>query len=134
MRDWPDVADASLILLSLDVRSNQPNYPIVADLAFSDDTDILVSTSREFVCWTRVRISDLRGSLAKVPERARQGLTLSGRALKVPFGGISDTAGPVIVLAMVEPSGARATGGIAPAYVIETKSAASPRATTFVPF
>jgi hypothetical protein len=130
---WPALGDTSLILFTLDVRSNQPNYPVVADLAFSDDKGILASTSREFVCWIQVRLSEVRG-LTNAPERARQALIPSGRALKVPFSGISDTAGPVIVLALVEPSGARTPGGIAPGFVIGAKSGASPRATTFGPF
>src|SRR5207247_2210006 len=44
-------SEASLILLTLDVRLNRPNYPTFVDLDFRSGQGIQASTSWNFTCW-----------------------------------------------------------------------------------
>jgi hypothetical protein len=91
-----------LILMTLDVRSNQSNYPVNVALDFWNETERLVSTSTEFVCWTQVRLSDIDPNLTQAGMGTRKGLFQSGQAVKFPYSGIFDTAGYVTLLGLVQ--------------------------------
>src|SRR5215475_13020048 len=91
----------ALTLLTLDVRSNQPNYPTRVDLDFYSETEVLLSTAHEFVCWSQALLSDLTPNLTATG-MGPKGLVVSGQAEKFPIGGILDTFGPVTLLGIVE--------------------------------
>jgi hypothetical protein len=131
----PVFRNTSLILLALDVRSNRPNYPIFVDLDFSNERGFLLSTSREFVCWTQVRFSDVSKNLTQALEDIQKVFVVSRRAVKAPYIGISDTPGPVTLLGLVQSNEGGVAESISRAYVtIVAKDAGAPKGTVFVPF
>jgi hypothetical protein len=73
-----------LILMTLDVRSNQSNYPTEVGLDFYNETERLVSTSTEFVCWTEVELSQIDPNLTQAGMGTRKGLFVSTPAVKFP--------------------------------------------------
>jgi hypothetical protein len=112
-----------LILLTLDVRSNQPNYPTFVPLKFYNESLATVSTTnpnferlvdanREFLCWDQVSLasdnSDPQGTgpintnLTQAFMQTRKGIVIAGPAQKTPELGIFDTAGPVTLIGLVE--------------------------------
>jgi hypothetical protein len=91
----------ALTLLTLDVRSNRPNYPTFVDFNFYSENEVLLSTLHEFICWSQVLLSDLNPNLTATG-LSPKGLVVSEQAVKVPIGGIADTAGPVTLLGIVE--------------------------------
>src|SRR5262249_3463903 len=92
-------AQAFLILLTLDVRSDRANYPTFVDLDFRSDQGIDASRSgRNFTCWTEIKEPNINEYFTLVGARTRSGVVISGKAVKHPFGGISDIPGPVRVL------------------------------------
>jgi hypothetical protein len=97
-------ATTSLTLLTLDVLSNRSNYPTFVDLNFYNESEVLFSTSTEFVCWTQVKLSDIDPGLTQSSLGSRKGLVASDFAEKVAFAGISDTAGFVTLLGIVQTS------------------------------
>jgi hypothetical protein len=52
-----------LTLLTLDVRSDQPNFPTGVDLDFYTAGETLLSESLEFVCWTEVSLTSIDPNL-----------------------------------------------------------------------
>jgi hypothetical protein len=123
-----------LILMTLDVRSNQSNYPTEVGLDFYNETERLVSTSTEFVCWEQVELSTIDPNLTQAGMGTRKGLFVSTQAEKFPYTGIYDNAGPVTLLGLVQTN-----EGIAPmtadrSYIFQAFDNATPVATTFVPF
>jgi hypothetical protein len=99
--DSSPYAVTALTLLTLDVRSNRPNYPTVVDLNFYSENEGLLSTSHEFICWSQILFRDLNPNLTATG-LSPKGLVVSDQAVKVPIGGIADTAGPVTLLGIVE--------------------------------
>jgi len=91
-----------LTLLTLDVLSNRPNYPTFVDLDFYNANEYLLSTYWEFICWTEVSLTDINPNLTEAGMFTRKGLVVSGPAVKFPFVGIADIAGPVTLLGIVE--------------------------------
>ena len=91
----------ALTLLTLDVRSNRPNYPTFVDLNFYSEDEVLLSTAHEFICWSTILLSDLNPNLTATG-LSPKGLVVSDQAVKFPIGGIADTAGPVTLLGIVE--------------------------------
>ena len=136
--------DTFLTLLTLDVRSNLPNFPTFVPLSFYNEAERLVSTSTEFICWEEVRIDLIDASLTQA-NLGRKGLVVSGQAIKTPLNGIFDTAGPATLLGLVDtiegPSLVPAPGGLpgvatAPArsYISPVYNNSVPIRTIFVPF
>ena len=124
----------SLILLTLDVRSNQSNYPTFVDLNFYSASEVLHSTSTRFVCWQEIAISAIDPGLTEAAVGTRDGIVVSDPAAKVAFGGIADTAGPVTLLGLVETvEGNVNTAPIARAYVNGLYNDAVVVPTMFVP-
>jgi hypothetical protein len=91
----------SLTLLTLDVRSNNFNFPTFVDLNFFTTTEALVSTETFFFCWEEVRLREINSVLTE-NFMGRKGLVQSTQAEKVPILGFADTAGPVTLLGIVE--------------------------------
>jgi hypothetical protein len=123
---------AFLILLTLDVRVNRPNYPTLIDLEFHGDGGLRTSTSWNFRCWTEIQNPDTDANLALAGARTRNGVLISGAAIKVPYGGISDIPGPVTLLGLVPSDQARGGRTMDRAYVLKRFDVSKPT-TVFVP-
>jgi hypothetical protein len=92
--------ETHLTLLTLDVLSNRPNYPTFVDLNFYSPFEELRSTSLQFTCWTETPIRLITQGLDE--SFGFKGLVESDPAVKVPIFGISDRAGPVTLIGVVE--------------------------------
>ncbi len=92
--------EASLILLTLDVRLNRPNYPTFIDLDYRSDQGIRASTSWDLICWKEIQNPNIDAYFTLAGARTPKGIVLSGQAMKVPFGGVSDIPGPVTLLGL----------------------------------
>ena len=119
-----------LTLLTLDVRSDQPNYPTGVDINFYKPDETLVSESLEFVCFTEVSLTGIDPNLNQ-SFMGRKGVFLTAAAYKFPINGIFDTAGPVTLLGVVETvEGPSLSERL---YFTGTSNDSDPVATTFVP-
>ena len=93
----------NLTFLTLDVRSNRPNYPTFVDINFYNAQEALLSTSTEFICWGERQLSnDIDPNLTGALMGSRKGVFIAGPAEKVPIFGINDTDGPATLLGLVE--------------------------------
>ena len=127
-----------LTLLTLDVRSNQPNFPTFVPLDFYNANEAPLSTFLEFVCWTEVALSNVNGAvdfidpnLTGVNMQTLKGLVTSGPANKIPFIGIADTPGPVTLLGIVRTS--LLDGTAASSYSYSLYNDSRPVPTLFAP-
>jgi hypothetical protein len=91
-----------LTLLTLDVRSNQPNLPVFVPLRFCNANEACISTSVEFVCWAEVDLESIDLSLTDIGMNTRKGLVLGGPAVKKPIFSIPDFSGPATLLGLVD--------------------------------
>jgi len=96
------IAATALTLLTLDVISNASNYPTFVAFNFYNEREEVVSTSVEFICWTQVMLSDINTNLTEAGMGSRKGLFESSPAQKRAIGGITDVAGPVTLLGIIE--------------------------------
>lgn len=95
----------SLILLTLDVRSNSPNFPTRVRLEFWNGFERELPTSVEvkFVCWGEFQLSkDIDPRLTQAFMGTRDGIVQSDEAVKVEVPGISDVAGTATLLGLVQ--------------------------------
>ena len=93
----------NLTLLTLDVRSNRPNYPTFVDLNFYNATEALVSTFTDFICWGERQLSqDIDSNLTGAGMGSRKGVFVSDPAEKVAIFGITDDEGPATLLGLIE--------------------------------
>ena len=93
----------TLTLLTLNVRSNRPNYPTFVDINFYNAQEALLSTFTEFTCWGERQLStQIDSNLTNVGMGSRKGVFITEAAEKVPIFGITDTGGPVTLLGLVE--------------------------------
>jgi hypothetical protein len=123
---------AFLILLTLDVRVNRPNYPTFADFEFLTEQGDRASTARNFTCWAEIQHPNIDANFTLAGARSGDAVVLLGKATKVPFGGISDVPGPVTLLGLVPgEEGGRLT--MDPAYIVQRLDSSKPM-TVFVPF
>jgi hypothetical protein len=121
----------SLTLATLDVRSNRPNYPTFVNLNFYNEAELRISTSSEFLCWGKVQPSDQEVRLSGT--HTRQGIAVSGQAVKMPFGGISDIPGPVTLFGLVHATGGSASASMGRAYIFNMLDNSNPIPTVFLP-
>jgi hypothetical protein len=122
-----------LTLLTLDVRSDQPNFPTGVDFDFYTPGETLLSESLEFVCWTQVSLTDIDPNLNQT-FMGRKGVFFGGPAFKFPINGIFDTAGPVTLLGLVETLEGPSAATIGTrSYLTGTFNDSNPVPTTFVP-
>jgi hypothetical protein len=140
------LSETFLVLLTLDVRSNQPNYPTFVPLQFYNESlntvsgtnpsfERLVSGATEFLCWTQTRLSDIDVNLTQQAMTTRKGEVHAGPAVKVPFIGITDTAGPVTLIGLVQTiEGTVANGFLERSYIYNMFDDSVPVFTRFVPF
>jgi hypothetical protein len=93
----------NLTLLTLDVKSNRPNYPTFVDINFYNAQEALVSTSTEFICWGERQLStQIDSNLTGLQMGSRKGVFVTDPAEKIPIFGIADDAGPATLLGLVE--------------------------------
>jgi hypothetical protein len=123
--------ETHLTLLTLDVLSNRPNYPTFVDLNFYNQNEALRSTSLQFNCWTEIPIRFISPGLDE--SFGFKGLVESDPAVKVPIFGISDTAGPVTLLGIVETLERTVTGTFLREYSYSLNNDGTPVKTRFVP-
>jgi hypothetical protein len=128
----PPSSAAFLILLTLDVRVNRPNYPIFIDLDFRGEGGVRTSTSWNFRCWTEIQNPGTGTNFVLAGARTRNGVLISGAAIKVPYGGISDIPGPVTLLGLVPTDEGAGGRTMDPAYVLKRFEIGKPT-TVFVP-
>jgi hypothetical protein len=121
-----------LTLLTLDVRSDQPNFPTGVDIDFYTPGETLLSESLEFVCWTQVSLTGIDPNLNQT-FMGRKGVFLTGPAYKFPINGIFDTAGPVTLLGLVETLEGPTTDITQRGYFTGTFNDSDPVPTIFVP-
>ena len=124
---------APLILLTLDVRLNRPNYPTFVDLDFRSVEGGPASTSWNFRCWTEIQHPVIDANFTLAGAQNGNGVILSGRAEKVPFGPVSDIPGPVTLLGLVPADDEGRGRTMAPAYILQKSDSGKPT-TIFVPF
>jgi hypothetical protein len=134
----PVINETYLVLLTLDVRSNRSNLPTTVDLFFHNESlqsgsnplwERLLSTSTEFVCWTRVPLSGLDPNLTMAGMGSRKGIVQSDEAEKFPWAGIQDDVGRVTLLGLVETLEA----GGARSYINSMYNFSDPVPTSFDP-
>jgi hypothetical protein len=126
-------SEAFLILLTLDVRVNRPNYPTFIDLNFRTDQGNWASTSWNFTCWSEIQNPNIDAKFTLAGARTRNGVVLSGHAVKAPFRGISDIPGPVTLLGLVPSEEGRERRMMDRAYIMERSDSSKPT-TVFLPF
>jgi hypothetical protein len=106
-----------LILLTLDVRSNFPNYPTFVPVTFNNAKQAPTSTETNFVCWQKVDITRLNASLNQTSQGSAEGSFVSGSAFKVAIQGISDIAGLATLLGLVLTTEGNKPNGVAREYI-----------------
>lgn len=126
-------SEAVLIVLTLDVRLNRPNYPTFIDLDFAGEAGARTSGSWNFTCWTEIHNPNADANLTLAGARLRNGVVISGQAVKVPVAGISDIPGPVTLLGLVPADQSRGRPTMSPAYIIKRFDNSEPT-TVFLPF
>jgi hypothetical protein len=126
----------SLTLLTLDVRSNDFNFPTFVDLDFFSTNEVLLSTFTAFTCWNEIGLTAIDPNLVET-FMGRKGLVQSTEAEKVPIFGINDVAGPVTLLGLIDtreftllPSGAPT---LTRGYIYSMYNDSIPVPTSFVP-
>jgi len=124
--------NAPLILLTLDVRLNRPNYPTFVDFDFRSEEGGLASTAWNFRCWTEIQHPAIDANFTLAGARNHNGVILAGRAEKVPFGPVSDIPGPVTLLGLV-PADDGHGRTMDPVYILQKSDSGKPT-TVFVPF
>ena len=124
---------AFLILLTLDVRANRPNYPTFVDLDYLADQGTRASTSWNFTCWREIQNPNIDTNFTLVGARIPNGVVLSGRAIKAPIAGVSDIPGPVVLLGLVPNDEGHGGARMDPAYIIKGSDSSKPT-TVFLPF
>src|SRR5262249_26350161 len=122
----------SLTLLTLDVRSNDFNYPTFVDFDFFTTGEALLSTSTVFTCWTEVRLLAIDPNLTET-FMGRKGLVQSVVAEKFPIFGIADNAGPVTLLGLIETEEFSPAGSVLRSSIYSIYNAITPVPTSFVP-
>jgi hypothetical protein len=88
--------ETELVLLTLDTKSNLPNYPVEVDFQFYNEIEQLNSNNTVFVCTEEVFLQDI----GETNVFGLKGL-VEGKGHKTPVLGIADKAGPVTLLGLV---------------------------------
>jgi hypothetical protein len=110
---------SSLILLTLDVRSNAPNFPTFVDLNFWNGFEERLSTFVEFVCWGEFTLSNINASLTRAFMGTRKGIVQSDQASKEKIFDISDVEGPTTLLGLFQTNEIPAGGQVARSRILE---------------
>jgi hypothetical protein len=124
---------ASITLLTLDVRSNQPNSATFVPLDFFNEDGRRISTSAEFVCWTEQRVDAIDPNLTFEAMGTRAGFVLAGPAEQVSPLGTSEVITPATLMGLMEITEGT-TPGSAEREAITTLTLNPPLASTnFIP-
>jgi len=132
-------ATTYMTLLTLDTISNRPNYPTFVDLFFyggfgsAIGVENVLSTSTEFVCWTEQRIDVGIDPGLRTSVMGRKGVVISDPAQKIQWAGISDQAGPVTLLGLIETTEGSTAGSAARSYFTPVSNDSVPVPTEFEP-
>jgi hypothetical protein len=121
-----------LVLLTLDVRVNRPNYSTIIDLDFRTDQGTRASTAQNFICWAEIQNPNIDANFTLAGALIRNGVVLSGEATKVPSPGVSDIPGPVTLLGLVPTDEGSGRRTLDPVYVTRRFVTSKPT-TVFVP-
>ena len=89
-------SETSLVLLTLDTRSNLPNNPVEVNFQFYNELEQLNSNNTTFFCTEEVSLAEL----GETTSFGFKGL-VEGEGRKTPFLGVSDKTGPVTLLGLV---------------------------------
>jgi hypothetical protein len=125
--------EAALILLTLDVRLNRPNYPTVIDLDFLGEAGARTLHTWNFTCWTEIQKPKVDANFTLAGAGTRNGVVISGQAIKVPVAGISDIPGPITLLGLVPAGAGPGRWTMDPAYIVKRFDSSKPT-TVFLPF
>jgi hypothetical protein len=111
LRGNHEAVSTTLTLLTLDVRSNRSNNPVLVDLDVYNANESITSTFLEFICWKEIYLSDANGAdsfinsnLTEAFQGTRKGLIVSGPAEKFSFADTDDKEGHVTLLGIVTTS------------------------------
>ena len=121
-----------LVLLTLDVRSNNPNFPTFVPVTFYNARQAPTSAETNFVCWQKVDITKLSSSLNQTSQGSAEGSFVSAQAAKVPIAGIFDTAGPATLLGLVLTTEGSMPKSVAREYITVPVNNSLPVPTLFV--
>jgi hypothetical protein len=119
-------SEAFLVLLTLDVRLNRPNYPTVIDLDFRADQGVRASTSWDFRCWKEIRNPNVDTNFTLAGARMRNAVIISGQAVKVPYRSISDIPGPVTLLGLAPSDERHGRRTMSPLYIVKPSDIGKP--------
>ena len=109
----PPFADTALILLTLDVKSNQKNLPTYVNLNFFNAQQRAFSEALSFICWGQINITTIDASLTQEGIGSSRGLFITSQAYSAPIanGGQSSNAdGSVTLLGAVQVTEGRIPG------------------------
>jgi hypothetical protein len=110
----------SLILLTLDVRSNSPNFPTFVPLVFWNAAEQRLGTSVEFVCWGEFELSaGINANLTQAWMGTRKGIVQSDEAMKESILNISDVSGNTTLLGLVQTNEGPTGDAAARSYITE---------------
>jgi hypothetical protein len=126
---YPIASTSYLVLLTLDVLTDFPNNPTEVDINWWNESENLLSTSWEFVCWTEVPLTMIDPNLTQSQQGSRKGVFHSYPANKFAWSGISDRTGPVTLLGLVETM----ENGNARSYFTGMENDSRPVPTYFLP-
>lgn len=129
-----DAVHSTLVLLTLDVRSNRPNAPVFTDLYFYNQFEVPTSTFVEFICWGSFPLYKIDENLTRALQGSRKGYVRSGLATKEDIFGINDPhTGPATLLGIIF-TRERGTNGMAErSYSLSLYNDGVPVPTSFEP-
>jgi hypothetical protein len=136
----PAKISSFLTLITMEVLSNRPNFPTFVDFQFWNQAEVVTSTSTDFICWTEVALTSAGDPVAFIDDNldelgmgSRKGSFLSDPAEKVAIFGVTDIAGPVTLLGIVETQEFTAAGGLDREYSYSMYNDSIPVGTRFQP-
>jgi hypothetical protein len=115
----------SLILLTLDVRSDSPNFPTQVNLDFWNgfEEKLLPTPSVKFVCWGEFQLSrDIDLRLTQAFMGTRKGIVQSDEAFKTPIPGVPDyppISSATTLLGLVQTNESLILGSVARSSIVE---------------
>jgi len=124
---------ASVTLLTLDLRANQPNNLTLVPLDFFNEIGQQISTSTAFVCWMEQRVDTIDANLTFEGMGTRDGSFVSGQAEKVSVFGISDNTGPATLMGLIEIAEGPIPGSADRESITSLTVHAPPVSTSFLP-
>jgi hypothetical protein len=95
--------DTILTFMTLDVQLSRSNSPTFVDLHFYNESEVLISTFHEFVCWSEVKLTTINRNLNEFfGGGGRHGLFETTGAEQGAFDVTGDPGGPVTLLGIAE--------------------------------